>query len=367
MRSAPRHSTDETHASAPLPVVVPLPRRPVAAATQRAMSGLVLFAALWWLHEAHAFVVPLVFAAVLALVLAPPLDRLHRRGLPDAIGAALLLVGLLAALGGAGWLVLRALPPWAGDADAVARLVHPLHGALAALLPARIAETRIDAELTRQVEALRAMLVESAPRVALQTVSTLVLLYFMLAGQRALVARAVAPLAARRRVEVLAILRDASRDSARFVGALALIYAGVGILTGIALAALGLPAAALWGVLAFGLSFVSYLGPAAMVAALLLAGSAHAGASVMALAPAAVFLTLHAIDSNFVSPAFVGRQLALSPVAVLAAVLLFGWLWGLAGALIAVPLLVAARALLRRRHHLRWLHDCITPASIRRR
>ena len=73
------------------------------------------------------------------------------------------------------------------------------------------------------------------------------------------------------------------------------------------------------------------------------------------LAPAAAFLCIHALESNVVSPWIVGRRLSLSPISVFLSVMFWGWLWGIAGALIAMPLLIALRNLLKRTRRLRLL------------
>jgi hypothetical protein len=71
------------------------------------------------------------------------------------------------------------------------------------------------------------------------------------------------------------------------------------------------------------------------------------------LAPAGVYALVHVIESNLFSPWVVGRRLALSPLSVLLSVMFWGWLWGIAGALIAVPVLIAAHNLFRRHRRLR--------------
>ena len=102
------------------------------------------------------------------------------------------------------------------------------------------------------------------------------------------------------------------------------------------------------------LAFVPYLGPAAAAVALLLAGNLAFGAGWHMLAPPAAFLALHAVEANLLSPLLMGRRLRLSPVFVFVSVLAWGWLWGVAGAFIAVPLLLGLRTACRRVRRLRW-------------
>ena len=93
--------------------------------------------------------------------------------------------------------------------------------------------------------------------------------------------------------------------------------------------------------------------PVITVALLSLAGMLTFDAAGHMLAPALAFLAIHAIESNLVSPWFVGRRLTLSPLAVFLSVMFWGWLWGIAGALLAVPALVGLRCVCKRTRSLR--------------
>ncbi len=94
------------------------------------------------------------------------------------------------------------------------------------------------------------------------------------------------------------------------------------------------------------LNFAPYVGAVIMSLTLLLAGiSTFDGIGEMLL-PAAVFLVLTAIEGQIVTPMLLGNRLELSPLVVFVSVLLLGWLWGLAGALLAVPLVASLRIIL---------------------
>jgi predicted PurR-regulated permease PerM len=159
----------------------------------------------------------------------------------------------------------------------------------------------------------------------------------------------------RRRARALLLcgVRAAQREMAHYLFALGCINLGTGVLTGLALWALGLPNPVLWAVVVGVLNFVPYLGPLIGMALLLLAGMVSFPDFPAMLAPAAVYALIHVIESNLFSPWVVGRRLALSPLSVLLSVMFWGWLWGIAGALIAVPVLIAAHNLFRRHRRLR--------------
>ena len=190
--------------------------------------------------------------------------------------------------------------------------------------------------------------------VGLSAAAIVILLYFLLASERWLIARTIEAIPRRRaRVSVIGAVRAAQRDIAAFLATQAMINLGVAITTGLAVAALGLPNPVLWGSVAGLLTFIPYFGPLLNFALLLVAGALTFDEFGAVIAPALAFGAINLIESNFVSPWVVGRRLELSPLAVFLMIMLAGWMWGIAGAFIAVPFLVALRSAFRRSRKLR--------------
>ena len=113
-----------------------------------------------------------------------------------------------------------------------------------------------------------------------------------------------------------------------------------------------MPNPVLWGTTTAVLAFIPYIGPLLITVLLLLAGNVTSAPTRHARPPAA-FLLLHGIEANFLSPMFMGHRLRLRPLFVFLAVMVWGWLWGVAGAFLAVPLLLGLRAVCRRTRTLR--------------
>ncbi|MCU9850240.1 AI-2E family transporter [Defluviimonas sp. WL0024] len=134
-------------------------------------------------------------------------------------------------------------------------------------------------------------------------------------------------------------LRRAERKVARYFSTITLINACLGIVTALALQLLGTPDAMIWGVVAFLFNFVVYLGPAVFVVILLFVGVAEFDGA-KSLAPAAAFLFLNALEGQFVTPALVGRHMAINPLLVFLSLVFGIWLWGAIGGIVAIPLLV---------------------------
>ena len=96
------------------------------------------------------------------------------------------------------------------------------------------------------------------------------------------------------------------------------------------------------------LNFAPYVGPLVGMVVMLLMGFASYGEPLHALAPAAIYLGLHTLEGQIVTPIVLGRRMALSPLVLILALMVFGWLWGIIGLLLAVPLLVCVKLVLAR-------------------
>ena len=142
-------------------------------------------------------------------------------------------------------------------------------------------------------------------------------------------------------------LPSAQREIGQYLWTLSSINLAVGVVTGVAVAIVGSPNPTLWSVLAGFLNFVPYLGPMLMMILLLLAGLLSYKDLTPLLLPMLSFMLIHFIESTFISPGGVGRHLFLSTLAVFLSVMIWGWLWGIVGALIAVPMLIGLRSICR--------------------
>ncbi|WP_172300286.1 AI-2E family transporter [Pseudoruegeria sp. HB172150] len=134
-------------------------------------------------------------------------------------------------------------------------------------------------------------------------------------------------------------LLEAEWRVSRYFLTIAMINAGLGVAVFIVTSQLGVPGAAVWGLLAFLANFVLYLGPACFALALLYAGIA-AFDGPMTLLPTACYLGMNFIEGQFVTPALVGRQMQINPLVVFLSVIFGIWLWGPIGGIVAIPIMV---------------------------
>ena len=314
-----------------------------------------------------------MIALAFAFVLAAPVRWLSRHGVSEYAGAALVIASVLAVIALLVSLLAEPAAQWWARAPATVhqlldsaqrlrREAFPAAPPAAARRPdaaasAAPATDAITEQLaTEGVSITRAALGQMLSFVVLGS-ATVFLLYFLLASERWLIARTVEAIPHRRtRALLLSGLRQAQGDIGLFITTMGLISIGLGIATGIALALIGLPNPVLWATTTAVLTFVPYIGPVLVTLALLVAGSMASGTGFEMLVPPALFLLLHFIESNFISPLLMGHRLRISPVFVFLSVLFWSWLWGIAGAFVAVPLLLALRAASQRIRRLRLVH-----------
>jgi predicted PurR-regulated permease PerM len=129
----------------------------------------------------------------------------------------------------------------------------------------------------------------------------------------------------------------------RYYGTMALINLSLGVATTIAMWLLDMPTPMLWGAMAALLNFIPYLGSAVTLVTVTIVALVTFDSTPHILLVGATYLALATIEGQLVEPIFFGRRLQLNPVVVFVALWLGGWLWGIAGILLAVPVLVAAR------------------------
>lgn len=139
-------------------------------------------------------------------------------------------------------------------------------------------------------------------------------------------------------------LKEAERLVARYFLTITIINGSLGLLVGIAFHAIGMPGPYVWGFVAAALNYILYIGPAAFAVAALLGGLlAFDGA--MGVAPALIYISMNAVEGNFVTPMMVGRNMQVNPLLVFLSLVFWLWLWGPLGGIVAIPILLYVLAI----------------------
>ncbi|WP_082825899.1 AI-2E family transporter [Croceicoccus estronivorus] len=351
---------DQQRQGSPPPLSEPGP--PWAAQEVRLTSALVLllgiglFLALPFILSIGAVVfLPLVAAIILTIVLSPLADRLAGAGLPNLLASALAVSSFIILIALALGLILQ---PAINMVDEIPTMVARLGEQFSQLrgtfrwlgdLNEQLASVLGREQAPEVMLATPSMLEEVAlatPSLVLEIFLTLLLAFFMIESRvrlrrRLLLERATYDTS----VKAARALRDIQDRVAAYILTVSLINLCVGILVAFGAWAMGIDAPIMWGGLAAILNFLPYVGPLTMVALLGLFGLGTSTTFLVGLIPAATYLTLHLVESNILTPAILGARFTMNPVLILLALSYFSWIWGFAGALLSVPILLTLTAL----------------------
>ena len=340
----------------------------------RSLSLIVLagLGCLFVLHWAKAIFIPVMLSLLFSYALSPVVNWLETKKIPRWLSAAVLLLFILGSVG----VTAHAL------SDEAAKLVEALPAAASkfaqnmkaasgktpsTLESVQKAASQIE-QATQDTEPAAAptrgvmRVVVDAPRINLrdylwtgtlgliallgQATAVVFLTYFlMLSGDtfRRKLLKLAGPRLSSKKVTLQA-LHEITDQIRRYLQLQVLTSALVGVLTGLALWAIGLENAAAWGVLAGVLNLVPYLGSLAITGASALVGFLQFGNVSMALLVGGASLAIHAVVGNLLTPWLTSKTTQLSPVAVFVGLLAWGWLWGVWGLLLGVPILMMVKA-----------------------
>jgi predicted PurR-regulated permease PerM len=318
-------------------------------------KGLVLFGILGLLSFHTLYLtgdifVPVIIAFLLKMVLQPAVETLVGLHLPRLLAALLVVVVLLTALAGLATMLSAPAAEWLSRAPeslarietrlaGVARIAHDLQKA-SKDVEKMSEDAASPAAVPMKGPPLSTFLFSGTRALAAGFLTVVVLLFFLLVSGSSFLRRIVEILPTlKNKKQAVDITYEIQRTVSIYLGTVTLMNAGVGILTGLAASLCGLSDPILWGSLVFLLNFVPILGPLVGIAVLALAGLLVFDPVWQALLPAAIYLAIHIVEGQLITPTLLARQLTLNPVVVIVALVFWYWMWGVAGALLAVPML----------------------------
>jgi predicted PurR-regulated permease PerM len=337
------------------------PKRSRWASSSAATTALLGLAALHTVYFARDLLLPVTAAYFLKLALTPLVRGLRRGGVPEALGAALVLGATLGVVGLSAYQMIGPANDWIARAPQVLRQASrelrawkkPVENLTrAADHVEEIAEVG-GSGTTPSVEVrgprLTSLLFESTSDFIAAAVATLVLLYLLLASGDLFQRKAVALLPRLEdKIAAVDLSREMERNVSRYLLTVTSINVGLGLAVGVSMHWLDMPNPYLWGMVAGVLNFVPYLGPLASVFILTLAAYVSFDDIAKALLVGGVYFGVNAVESYFVTPAILGRSMRMNSVAIFVAMILFGWAWGVYGLLLAVPILTMLKQLCER-------------------
>jgi predicted PurR-regulated permease PerM len=327
----------------------------------RMLTGLFTLAVFYTMYFAKSLLIPIVLAVLFNLLLAPVVRVLRSYlRIPEWIGAAIVLLGLAAGLVAAfyglsapatRWIDQLPLAVWEIEAklgtlrEPVEEVREAARQVERAAQGATAPPTQADGEpqpvqVVVQSPSLTQTVLSGTAVVTAGLAVAVVLLFFLLASGDTLLRQAVTITPRLRdKKRVVEIVREMEDDVSYYLLTISLINAGLGAAVGAAMFLLGMPNAILWAVMAAVLNFVPYLGALIGIGTVGLVALLTFDEPAWILLPPLTYFALTTFEAYFVTPSLVARRLTLNPVAVFLALIIFTWMWGAAGALLAVPML----------------------------
>ena len=321
-----------------------------------ALTGLFILALFYTMYFLRPVVLPVVLALLLSYLFRPMVRGLFRIGINRHLGAALVLGALLTALGfgvsylatpAAGWLekapygveqLKQKLLPLKKPMEQVAHASGEIEKLAAPdadpAVPSRV--------VTVRENRMSDILYGRTPEFLISIVLLFILLYFLLAYDSVFLNKMIKmmpTLQDKRRA--VSILSDIESHVSRYLLTVTLINIGLGIAVGTAVGLLGLRNPVMWGVMVAVLNFVPYLGALTGIICMTIGAVLSFDSIGYALVFPATYLTIATIEGNFVTPYVMGRSLTLNPVLILLSLTFWGFMWGIPGIILAVPILGA--------------------------
>ncbi|MFG6509703.1 AI-2E family transporter [Sulfitobacter sp. 1A15333] len=328
------------------------------AAIRRLLEVLVLIALFVTAYFAKDLLLPILLGFLLALTLSPLIRSFEKFGISAPLGAVLLIgcVGLIIfVLAG---LSAGTVATWSDEIPTMGNEIRrKLQGWAQTVEDVRSATEQVEQigtengsgrpeEVVVKQPGLLDNAMNTGARIGGTVAVALVLALFLLASGDLFYLKLVQSFQTfTGKKRALKAVYDVERRVSRYLLTITIINAGLGISVGLYLFALGLPVPYVWGLAAFLLNFLPYIGGvigAVLVGAYAIATFDSVGYAI--LAPLG-YQILTGIEGQFITPYLVGRRLELNTVAVFLTVVFWGWLWGIAGALVAVPFLVVFKVI----------------------
>ena len=320
------------------------------------LTGLFILAVLVTLHFGSVVFLPITIALLFAVLFAPLMRRLKHIKIPEPVSAAILLSLLIGTLGYGVSRLAEPASEWASRVPDAFReaeyklrvLKQPMQDVTKATEILSKATTLDGAKKVPQVEvksdAWPMKFFSVTGEVLVEFATTLILLYFLLSSGDLFLQKLVKVLPKwsdkRRAVE---IVRQVEEQLFQYLFTVTCINVGLGTLVGTAMYFLGMPNPILWGTMAALLTFIPYLGHMFGIVVVTLVAALTFDELTHVLLVGGVYGALALLEGWFVTPMILGRRLEINPVVLLVGLMLWGWIWGIGGAFLAVPILVTLK------------------------
>lgn len=320
-----------------------------------ALNILVVIAVLYTLYFCRTLFLPIFVAGFIALFSSPLVRFITGFKVPHALAAALVIAFLVLGLSAAFVVLVEPAGQWLDSlpilGEKIAAQVDGLSNRFNVLRAQVIPEAEPQSNAIS--DALEAVFLSAFSMIAgttamflVQIMAVLVITYFFLVYGDNLMrnfVRAQSSFAEKKKAVI--IFQTVRDDISRYVLFISIINIGLGLATACVMALLGVEDPLLWGALATILNFAPYIGPLVLSIILVSVGLIEYDSWILALMVPGSFLLLNFIESQLVTPTVLGQRFNMNPLLVVLWMFAWGWVWGVIGLLIAIPLMVCFKIL----------------------
>ena len=329
-------------------------------ATQVATVGLFILALLWSAQVSQPVLVPVLLAWVIATVLLPVVQLMQERNVPRVLSAILLTAASLAVILGVLLLLAAPASSWLGRVTELRLILQEKLQTMGQPLAVLDEIKKTLGSITTSSEPGAIKVEQPSANVVTTTVGVLMpaagelvlffgaLLFYLIYQERIRTTLVMLLRGHDARLEALHTLKCIDESMTTYFTTFTLVNVLLGALTFGLAHLVGLPNPLLWGVLAWVLNYIPYLGPAVVAGTLAVVGLVTFPSLSQAAVAPAVYIAMAFVEGQFLTPYLMGRRLELNPFAVFLAIAFCMWLWGPVGAFLAVPLLTAATVAIER-------------------
>jgi predicted PurR-regulated permease PerM len=295
-----------------------------------------------------------VLAFVLMLVLQPAMQLLERWRLPRGLAALALIVMLFGTLIGLGTALSGPAQNWAQKLpEGLPKLQERLSFLSQPVATFQKFVTRAEGLASPEANAISVKvegtglsdrLITGTRYTVTGSLETVLVLFFLLISGDIFLRRLVEVLPRfKNKRQAVDISNQIESDISAYLFTITLMNGAVGIATGAAVALAGLGDPLLWGTVAFLLNYVPILGPMIGVVVFLLAGLLTIDTLWLAFLPAALYMVIHLVEGETVTPMLLARRFTINPVLVIISLVFWYWMWGVPGAILATPMLAITK------------------------
>jgi predicted PurR-regulated permease PerM len=311
---------------------------------------------LYTTYFARGFLIPIVLALLLKALLRPAVEFLRKLHIPYSIGAAFIVGSVFAGLVSGAYYLSAPASKWISEAPQAMNQIEVKFKGLIKPVAKITKTTEQFQEMTSIKETMGVQIVKLEPKKmsqmlldATQDIVVIgllvcVLIYFLLASNNLFEGKFLAILSPfTGNEEIFKIAESIRKDLSKYLFTIVVINACLGIAVVVMMTVLGLPNPILWGAMAGLLNFIPYAGATVSLGVIAMVSFLTFDHLEQSLIAPGIFLTLACVEGMVITPMVLGARLTLNPIAIFLGMLFWGWIWGIPGAFLAVPILMAIK------------------------